>query len=537
MDASNTNRCFMRFEDRAERVTATQVAETFVSVGPLMDLLESRNNQIIYGRRGTGKTHALRYLEGKKNEIGDISIFIDAQYIGSNGSIYNDNTIPVAERATRLLVDICSTIHSRLLDIFTDPALGWDLSAVIPLMDNFVEGFTHTRVIGNVEEEVGSRVSQSVSSGATITGKFSKSPELIVSATSEGKNSEEGQHRYKISGQEDSWISFQYFSKAIRTLADYLRPKRLWFLIDEWTTIPSEIQPYLADLIRRAMFPVPNITTKIAAIEHRARFKLERPNNGYVGFELGADISASINLDDYLVIDNNEERALDFFRHFVTNHTTAVAEELGISIDPHSIVSSAFTQDNVFMEFVRATEGVPRDAMRILALSAQRANGDKISMPTIRAAAYAFFINEKYTSIQANPANRKLLEWIFDLVIGLRRTRAFLLPVGTSDPIIDRLFDQRALHILNRSRSAAHRPGERFIVYKIDYGLYVDLVATDKFPTGLLVDKEVAEDIDFDVPFDDARSYRRAILELDDFYSEYPDLKSKEDIILIDHSS
>jgi hypothetical protein len=49
------NRCFMRFSDRAERVDAKQIAETFVSVGPLLDVLGAANNQLLYGRRGTGK--------------------------------------------------------------------------------------------------------------------------------------------------------------------------------------------------------------------------------------------------------------------------------------------------------------------------------------------------------------------------------------------------------------------------------------------------------------------------------------------------
>jgi hypothetical protein len=45
----DTNRCFMRFSDRAERIDSQEIAETFVSVGPLLDVLESTNNQIIYG--------------------------------------------------------------------------------------------------------------------------------------------------------------------------------------------------------------------------------------------------------------------------------------------------------------------------------------------------------------------------------------------------------------------------------------------------------------------------------------------------------
>ena len=465
MDASQTNRCFMRFEDRAERITTKQVAETFVSVGPLMDLLDSRNNQVMYGRRGTGKTHALRFVEGKKNDIGDIAIYIDAQNIGSNGSIYNDTSIPIAERATQLLVDICATIHAGLLAVFTDPARDLNISTLIPLLDNFVSGFSDTRVVGAVEREVGFKTINSGKSNVTVVGELSASAKLGMNVGVEGSASEELQGHDKVSGQQESLISFQYFTKAIRALAEHIHPKRLWFLIDEWTTVPPEVQPYLADLIRRAMFSVPNITTKIAAIEHRSRFKIERPNGGYIGFELGADISASINLDDYLVIDNNEDRALSFFRHFVTNHVAAVADELGLAVEkPTSIVATAFTQDNVFGEFVRATEGVPRDAMHILALAAQRANSAQISMPTVRAAAHAFFTSEKYTTIQSNPSNRLLLDWIYDEVIGRRRTRAFLLPVGVSDPIIDRLFDQRALHILNRSRSAAHRPGERFVV-------------------------------------------------------------------------
>lgn len=527
MNAQDINRCLMRFEDRAERITAKQVAETFVSVGPLMDLLESKNNQIMYGRRGTGKTHALRYFQSQKNLSGDLAIYIDAQNIGSNGSIYNDTNLPVSERATRLLIDVCSAIHHELLDIFTDPSKGWDLSKATPVLNGFVDGFTETRLTGEKEEERSETTNRSEKAGWAAKLGWSAAPSVEVSAQVENTSNNEDSSRVRVSGTEESWIDFNYFSRAVRALASFVSPKRLWILIDEWTTVPPEIQPYLADLIRRAMFSVPNITVKIAAIEHRAQFKLDRNDEGYIGFELGADITASINLDDYLVIDNDENRAKDFFRNFLGNHAQAVASEIGIQLGSTAeIVAHGFTQENVFTEFVRATEGVPRDAMHILALAAQKASTSQISMPLVRSAAYSFFTTEKYTAIQSNKANRILLDWIRDEVISTRKTRAFLLPVATDDIIVDRLFDRRALHILNRSRSAAHRPGERFVVYKLDYGLYVDLVNTDKFPEGLLVESGLGTDVDFDVPLDDARSYRRAILDLDKFYQKYPELRN-----------
>lgn len=339
----------------------------------------------------------------------------------------------------------------------------------------------------------------------------------------------EDQSRTKLSGVEESWIDFNYFSRIMNSISEFVYPKRIWILIDEWTTVPFDMQPYLADLINRSTFNNPDITVKIAAIEHRSNFKCEIGENRYIGLELGADISAPINLDDYLVLENNEERAKEFFGNFIAKHTISVLKEMDIQyVDILQVISSAFTQENVFTEFVRASEGVPRDAMHILTIAAQRCASNQISMPEIRNAAYSFFQVEKYASVQSGPGNRILLEWIRDEVIEKRKTRAFLMPVAVTDPIIDRLFDRRALHILNRSRSAAHKPGERFTVYKLDYGLYVDLINTQNYPAGLLLNAEVCGgvvDVEFDVPSDDARSYRRAILDVEEFYKKYPELK------------
>ena len=425
---------------------------------------------------------------------------------------------PVAVRGLRVRAP--TELANIGLEVFTDPEGGWDLSAATEELNLFVAGFAEVRVVGNTEQERRSNLTESKGDSISFGASLGASPHVEAKLGSEATSRSEHSGRTMVAGVEETWIDFGFFSRAIQSLAAFVRPRRLWLLLDEWTTIPTDIQPFLADLLRRSMFSVANVTVKIAAIEHRASFKLDRRDESYIGFELGADIGATINLDDYLVIDNDEARARDFFRHFIVKHTMAVAREIGIEAEGMGrLVSDAFTQENVFTEFVRASEGVPRDAMHILAVAAQRASAAQITMPIIRSAAYNFFQSEKYTAIQSNKENRELLDWIRDEVISGRRTRAFLLPVGTQDPIIDRLFDRRALHILNRSRSAAHRPGERFIVYKLDYGLYVDLINTEKYPTGLLLNAEVGDDIDFDVPLDDARSYRRAILDLDRFYA------------------
>jgi hypothetical protein len=83
----------------------------------------------------------------------------------------------------------------------------------------------------------------------------------------------------------------------------------LWLLIDEWSEVPPELQPFLADLLRRAVLPT-RITVKIAAIEQRTRLLIPEPEVGNIGLELGADVAAAINLDDYMVFDNDEAKAV-----------------------------------------------------------------------------------------------------------------------------------------------------------------------------------------------------------------------------------
>ena len=56
------NLSLMRLSRRSEKVDSEALVRTFVDVGPLFNLLSIVDNQILFGRRGTGKTHALRYL-------------------------------------------------------------------------------------------------------------------------------------------------------------------------------------------------------------------------------------------------------------------------------------------------------------------------------------------------------------------------------------------------------------------------------------------------------------------------------------------
>lgn len=157
-------------------------------------------------------------------------------------------------------------------------------------------------------------------------------------------------------------------------------------------------------------------------------------------------------------------------------------------------------------------EGVPRDALSLTVKMVTRAFGQKITMQHVRGAARDWYVQDKAQGVHDNPPLDQLLSHVVDEVIGRRRARAFLFTANTRNDAIDELFDARILHVLKKNVSTHDEPGARYDVYKIDYGCYVELINTSRAPLGLYQEEE-----DFiEVPKDDHRSIRRAILRIRD---------------------
>src|SRR5271154_6201918 len=77
---------------RSEKQNDTQkLVEAFVDPG-ILPQIENINSQIIYGRRGTGKTHVLKVLESSlKLDKKICAIYIDARTFGSTSQFADVN--------------------------------------------------------------------------------------------------------------------------------------------------------------------------------------------------------------------------------------------------------------------------------------------------------------------------------------------------------------------------------------------------------------------------------------------------------------
>lgn len=81
------NDSLQKITRRAERLSPLMQAETYVSIGGIESTLLSTDNRIIFGRRGTGKTHVIGYVSDKVKNQGDYSLILDMRTIGSNSYI------------------------------------------------------------------------------------------------------------------------------------------------------------------------------------------------------------------------------------------------------------------------------------------------------------------------------------------------------------------------------------------------------------------------------------------------------------------
>ena len=293
-------------------------------------------------------------------------------------------------------------------------------------------------------------------------------------------------------------MNFGDIARSLRDIASGLKARRVWLLLDEWSSVPLDVQPYLAAFIVRCVAPLQEFTVKIAAIEKQPRFRATIDGGQPIGIELGADFAANVDLDEFMVFEQDSERSRDFFRGLLFKHLTAGAEErdriVGLDTE-RELISKGFTGRPAFDELVRASEGVPRDAINIAAKAAVHAGEKPISTPHVRKAARQWFQSDKEAALTGVPGGIELLNWVYDEVIRGKRARGFLVSQRFSnDLLLNALFDARVLHLVRRGYSARRAPGERYDVYLIDFGAYVDLINTQAAPQELsLLDLEGSE--------------------------------------------
>ncbi|TCJ00805.1 hypothetical protein [Aeromicrobium sp. IC_218] len=524
MDTKILLSALQEVEKRAERVSEDDVLATYVNVESLTAALSARDNGIIFGRRGTGKTHALKYVAQTEREKGNRVVFIDMeQDVGSTEGRYADPNLSISERATRLVVDVLSIVHTQLLEA----AFAGDIRVQIDVLDRMLDHFREVLVAQETEHE-DTQTDRSARGSTTNAGVrwAGGMPALRLGEGATRETAHEEGVRTRQTGVVRHRIHFGGVIQSMRQAIEADDASRFWLLIDEWSGIPIDLQPYVAEMLRRLFFGIPKVSVRIAAIPHRSEWRIAGERGDYIGAEVGAELFPLLDLDEFVVFparsrEEQAQRSLSFFRALLFRHISTAVVGMGEE-PPESeadLIGSLFTQVTSLQEVIRAAEGVPRDALSIVGRAGLRAGGSKIAVAHVRESASQLYTTTKAAQLNGIPIARALLDRILSDVISGRKARAFLIKQDqTQDPLVQQLVDDRILHIIKRGWSGKDNPGERYDVLQIDYGCYVHLLGTNAAPQSLLggddEDEFSAVVGDVEVPDEDYRAIRRAILDL-----------------------
>jgi hypothetical protein len=490
--------------------------QTFVDTGILPQLF-NRTNQIVFGRRGTGKSHVFRVLgsdhdeeEGKPSHI-----YIDLRLLGSAQTMM-DPSKSLTVRSVSVFKDLLGAIQNFLLELATDPSQEFPGNA-LEEVSNFAE------VITAVSKEVASRqvATESVAargSDTTIGGTIGTGGVSLAAKWDSADNTTTTRRTVWDEALRDT-LDFSTAAGVLDRCLAALGIDRFLVLIDEWTAIPSEVQPYVAEFTKRTLLTSSRLTVKIASLEYRSDFSLDTGSNSLVGFEIGPDIVANLDLDDYYVYDRHPDHVVASFLDLLFRHLQAelpgdYLEKYRVG-GPVGLRMALFTAPDTFVELVRAGEGVVRDFLGIFSKAYFRSSRDglsKIDIRSVEEAARDWFETDK--SANLSDEQREILNRIVSDVIGNKQARCFMLErAHASHRMILSLFDLRLLHLMHRGYSDKENPGLRYNIYGLDYGTYVDLKRTKVQPQAEFELDVGGPSVDRIVPFDDKRSIRRIVLD------------------------
>lgn len=454
---------------RAEHDPSDESVSISYADNDLLVRLSSHASQVIVGRRGTGKTHLLRAFRDRRRTIGEwpAAVYVDLR------------TLVTTRRNTS------ADPESVALELF--------VALLVRLEHEFLD------LICAVE----------------------------LPGTSVRLNAERAWDQYGkalIKAMDDpTRIDYNRLQWHIEELVTALGADRFAIMLDEWVHVDWSVQPYFAEHLKRLLLLSRLLCLKVASIEFQSNFGT-MSGSVKIGYELGPELSCDVDMDSYLVMDKDETHVVKFFAELLFNHLAVqTSNERAVSKSRDEkynlVIGDLFSEYTGFHELVRASEGVARDFLSVFAmgyfeayLPATPKGRDRIAIEDVRRAARDWYLKDKLGAAKSTRDLVAVLDGIITHVIGDKKARMFMVPQDlVRHDVLQQLFDRRLVHRLRRGWSHPSRPGERYDIFTIDCGAYVELVATRNKPEGFLFAAQSNDDVV--VPFEDKRSIRRIVLD------------------------
>jgi hypothetical protein len=504
---------------RAENIQ--QDALSLYATPETIDKIDNVNNQVIQGRRGTGKTHLLlafaERLIDRFDQERQMPIYIDLRKIKPLIQESPENSISYALIAFVLIIqEVFATLAENIKFLY---------NLAPSSRQGIFESLKKEQIVRIYNELNLNLTGQTIQKLGTLTFSTEEiknlTSSLKISAHPEITGGASSQIKQTTTTTVEKVITFSGVVNSLQALLETLNIK-IVCLLDEWSEIPVLSQPYIAELLKRVFIPS-RFVFKIAAIPFRSR--LQRRNEfENVGLEEGGDIFPFL-LDNRYVFEINKQETRDFYNELLYKHLTSLEPKILDEYSPqeketlHSNFINQFFANQSLAEILVASGGVPRDFCNLLINSYDKfllnstSEFKRIVLRNVREATANWYDSDKRELIEKNPNLKILLSMLMEEIVVNRKKTQFLMPQQYETNIhIQELMDLRVLHLRRKGYSHQDIKGAIFNVYSIDYGCYTSL----NVQRGQL-DSQLLETLS---TTDDLREIRRTALD-DAFFGKY----------------
>ena len=444
----------LRYIEENIRITE-QTTIDYLDPKSHLDRLKSKQNQVIFGRRGSGKSLLLKSLKNLNTD--------STTSISINLEDYKDISFP--NSISHVLINILTSIKKNItgkykiwhfkkwknqLEILKsiDKQIS-QLEKKINEPDSYSEKIRE-KSASKTSGKLGSGLNKSQAEIATeIADEFETSREILKDKLNELKN--------EISN----------FKELINSISSFTN-QDIFLILDDLYFIRKNEQPFFIDFFHRISKNT-RLYLKIATIKQRSSLYLQ--TDTFIGVEIGHDIQ-SLSLDYTLEDFNN----LVSFMKQLLNH---INQKVDVNIDYSNVLT-----DNAFRFLCLASGGVPRDFLTLfISLGEKMINGNRnISKPNVIDCSIENLPN-KMEAFNTDSAEEKTilehyLQYIRNEIINTKKWNAFLVSNSDVDNFpkikqaIKELVDLRLIHLVNPNTSSAPGDGKRYSAYMVDIGLF-----------------------------------------------------------------
>ncbi len=484
----------------------------------IISLYNQKNHEIIYGRRGTGKTtlfKALHYYtnNGLSNNASVKCIYIDMENVvpDENELHSTDNKVVIVETYRKLLGDLVEQLLNFWAELdsinhyydieYTEEDINL-ISTKLEVLYNLVVYGKKTPNANNEIEEITESAEKLGENSLTADIEFNPTSRFSALTKFTFGKGEKKKKIKQVSIKRNFIYTLDIYSikAAIDEVVFALKLDRLIICVDEFTRVDKgldeTIQPFIAQLLKDTFFRNPNITVKVSSLWNRTEMQKRQLNTSRIGIELGEDIKRGIDLDTMFF---NNEYSSTFFKDMITNTCLLADEEnrdnLSKDLDfKNYLINSLFSSEESFNMLICGSQGIPRVFANLLLSAIDKREENK--KPKIDPQIVFECIVENFT----RDVRRKLpygsdTVCAFDDFVTDQKKRFIIISIDDYEKNrcdIDGLLDNNYMHQYP-SEKVPRKMRNHYKVYLVHFGNYLEAIGIKEWrkKLSLSVDEEI----------------------------------------------